>query len=209
MPRIRRPRPAGEPLTRLSEMLRAVLLHAGGRPIALGELFRFMGERGHAVLMLLLAFPFLLPVPTLGLSAPAGLAIGLLGLCLAARVRPWLPGPLARREIPYQTLEKVVAGLSRAMTRLERLLGPRLRPMLWPGMRVPLGLAIFAAGVGLGLPIPLPFANAVPALAVVLFALGILERDGLCILAGHAVVLFTLGLGVLLWELLWRAVNLL
>jgi hypothetical protein len=199
---------AGEPLSRLSEALRAALAHAGGRPIALGALFLFMGERGHALLMLLLAFPFLLPVPTMGLSAPAGLAIAFLGLCLAARVRPWLPGVLARREIPYETLEKVVTSLSRVMTRLERVVAPRLLPMLWPGMHVLLGLAIFVAGVGLGLPIPLPFANAVPALAVVLFALGLLERDGLCILAGHAVVLLTLGLGVLLWEALQLAIGL-
>ncbi|MFA5026525.1 MAG: exopolysaccharide biosynthesis protein, partial [Candidatus Methylomirabilota bacterium] len=199
---------AGEPLSHLSEALRAALEHAGGKAITLGALFAFMGERGQALLMLLLAFPFLLPVPTMGLSAPAGFAIACLGLCLAARAKPWLPGVLARREIPYETLEKVVTGASGAVARLERILGPRLHPMFWPGMHAPLGIAIFVAGVGLGLPIPLPFANAVPALALILFALGLLERDGLCILAGHAVVLLTLGLAYLLWEAVRLAVTL-
>lgn len=196
----------GVRLVRLTEQLEAALAHADGKPISLGELFAFMGARGHALLMLLLAFPFLLPLPTMGLSAPAGFAIGCLGLCIALRAKPWLPRVLARREISHETLEKVVVGGVRAMGRLERLLRPRLAFAFWPGMHVLLGLAIFLAGVGLGLPIPLPFANAVPALAIVLFALGLLEQDGACILAGHGVLLLTLGLGVALWEVIRRAV---
>jgi hypothetical protein len=200
------PNGGGPPLS-LSHQLQAALAHAGGRPIALGALFAFMGERGHAVLMLLLAFPFLLPVPTMGLSAPAGFAIGFLGLCLAVRARPWLPGFLARREVPYETLDKVVAGAGRAAARLERILRPRFAIMLWSGMHVLLGLGIFVAGVGLGLPIPLPFANAIPALAIVLYALGLLERDGVFILAGHAVLVLTLALGLLLGEAVWLAMQ--
>jgi hypothetical protein len=198
---------AGTTAQSLSQQLQAALAYAGGRPIALGALFAFMGERGHAVLMLLLAFPFLLPVPTMGLSAPAGFAIGFLGLCLAARVRPWLPGFLARREIPYETLDKVTSGASRAAARLERILRPRLSVLLGPGMHVLLGLGIFVAGVGLGLPIPLPFANAIPALAIILYALGLLERDGVFILAGHAVLLVTFALGLLLAEVIWLAIQ--
>ena len=71
-----------------------------------------------------------------------------------------------------------------------------------------MGLAIFGAGIALGLPIPLPFANAIPALAILLFATGLVERDGAFVLAGHAVWLATVALGIVLWEVVLAAAKL-
>jgi hypothetical protein len=48
-----------------------------------------------------------------------------------------------------------------------------------------IGLGIVIAGLGLMLPLPIPFSNSIPALAVVLLAVGMLEKDGLCVLLGH------------------------
>jgi len=48
-----------------------------------------------------------------------------------------------------------------------------------------IGLSIVIAGLGLMLPLPIPFSNSIPAWAVVLLAIGMIEKDGLCVLLGH------------------------
>ena len=45
----------------------------------------------------------------------------------------------------------------------------------------------------------------VPALAILLFATGLVERDGAFVLAGHAVWLATVALGIVLWEVVLTA----
>jgi hypothetical protein len=194
-------RAPGDVLARqLSGDLNRLVEHASGKPITLGAVIDFLGERGHALFMIVLAFPFLLPVPTMGLSAPAGFAIAVMGLCVMVGRRPFLPGYLASREIQYVTLKGVVAGIAQKAESLERLLKPRAPFMFWPGLHVILGLAIAFAGFVLGLPIPLPFANAIPAVAVIFFAGGMLERDGAFVLAGHGICASLIVLAVVLWE---------
>jgi len=41
------------------------------------------------------------------------------------------------------------------------------------------------------LPLPVPFSNSIPAYAVVLLALGMMENDGLCVLLGHLTAIAT------------------
>jgi hypothetical protein len=54
------------------------------------------------------------------------------------------------------------------------------------------GLALTAGGVLLLFPLSfIPFSNTLPALAVMLLALGMLQRDGYFILAGYVALLVT------------------
>lgn len=193
--------------TRLSEDLHALLAHSGGRAMALRDIVEALGERGHALVAIVLAFPFLLPVPTMGLSAPSGISIAVMGLCVLLGLKPVLPGLVARREIPHATLEGVVGGAERIAARFEHLLKPRLDVMLWRGPHLVLGLGLVFAGIVLGLPIPLPLANAIPAVAILLYAGGMLERDGIFVLAGHVVNAAMVVLGVVLWEVVWAAMQ--
>jgi hypothetical protein len=192
--------PGEERVRQLSGDLNRLVDHASGKPMTLGAVIDFLGERGHALFMIVVAFPFLLPVPTMGLSAPAGFAIAVMGLCIMAGRPPFLPRYLASREIQYTTLKGVVAGIAHKARSFERLLKPRATFMFWPGLHIILGLAIAFAGFVLGLPIPLPFANAIPAVAVILFAAGMLERDGAFVLAGHGFCVSLIVLAVVLWE---------
>jgi hypothetical protein len=41
------------------------------------------------------------------------------------------------------------------------------------------------------LPLPIPFSNSIPAWAVVLLAVGMMEKDGLCVLLGHLTAMGT------------------
>lgn len=193
------PHPAAQPdiasaPTRLTDDLQAVLAHANGQPLKIRALVEFLRERGLAVVLIVTTTPFLLPIPTMGLSAPAGFAVGLYGLCVMFNLKPWLPGFMLNRELNYSTLEKLVGFGTRTGRRFEKLLKPRMKFMLWPGVNVLLGVSLILSGFYLSLPLPIPFSNAIPAAAILMILAGLIERDGVFVLAGQ---LITLALTVL------------
>ena len=53
-----------------------------------------------------------------------------------------------------------------------------------------IGFGIVVAGLGLTLPLPIPFSNSIPAWAILLLAIGMMEKDGLFVLLGHLTALF-------------------
>lgn len=71
------------------------------------------------------------------------------------------------------------------LERAERLLRPRASALALPPMEYVVGFVCLLLAVVLVLPIPL--GNILPALAISLMALGVLERDGLWVLAGFIV----------------------
>jgi hypothetical protein len=59
-------------------------------------------------------------------------------------------------------------------------------------METPLiGLGVVIASLGLMWPLPIPFSNSIPAWAVVLLAIAMLESDGLCVLLGRLTAIAT------------------
>src|SRR5690606_38862765 len=74
--------------------------------------------------------------------------------------------------------------------RMERLLRPRLLLLTGPlGERL---LALIALALAIILALPIPFGNWPPALAIVLFALALLERDGLFYVLGLCATLLAI-----------------
>ena len=104
---------------------------------------------------------------------------------LALGLRPWLPGVIADRTIAREDFAGLVRRFSPWLARAERLLRPRAVLLVLPPMEYLVGLVCLLLAVVLVLPIPL--GNMLPALAISMLALGILERDGFWILAGLAV----------------------
>src|SRR6476619_1060000 len=90
--------------SRLSDDLARLMSMAGGQSLPIGRVMATMEDRGLALALLFLAFPFVLPVPSLGMSAPIGFFLALAGLALARGGTPSLPGFLQRREIAYPAL---------------------------------------------------------------------------------------------------------
>lgn len=135
----------------------------------------------------LLALPFLSPLSLGPLTIPASLGIGVLAwgmLCCRTQVR--LPARIERAPVP----RPVLAALPRlflAMARLKSALARRRWSFLVEGAR---GRAACATGMIIGaallaVPVPLlPFTNTLPALSIILFALGWREGDGLLVMAG-------------------------
>jgi hypothetical protein len=169
----------------LVDELQYLLVHAEGKSITIGEATDVLRTRGLALVMVLVNMPFLFPIPVPGLSTPAGLAIALYGAYLVARRRPRLPGFLARRSISNHALERLVRVGTRWGRRIEKLLKPRLGFMLWPIVDMVIGLCLVISGLFLSLPLPIPFTNSIPAIAILLLLLGLIERDGVFVLAGQ------------------------
>jgi len=194
-PEIKHPTPAEEVLEPISADLHSLLDVAKGGPMSLGEIEAHLKDRGYALLVLFLAAPF--PIPNIpGLSVPFGVAIMIIGLEFTLRRRPSLPPFLLRKKIQFATLEKILPYIARLMERLERYMKPRLNFLVTgPVMTSLFGLGIVSGGLFLALPLPIPFTNSPPALSIIFLIVGLLCRDGVMILIGHA-------LGIAAWAYL-------
>jgi hypothetical protein len=188
--------PAAGP--RLADDLAHLMTLADGEALPIARVLATMEDRGYALAVAFLAFPFVLPIPSLGMSAPIGFFLALAGLALARGGTPSLPGFLERRRIAYPAL----LAMAGAVARLRRLSGhvvrPRMSAVLRGGpARIAIGTSLTAAAVILALPIPVPLSNFFPAAAILLLALGLVEGDGLVVIAGHVSTLL-LGVGLYL-----------
>lgn len=194
---------------KLSDALRRLLSEADGRPMRIREMMDILQGRSLQMMIALLSLPFLAPVSIPGLSLLFGLAVAVCGLRIGFGLKPWLPEKILNRQISYRTLEKMIRAGCKFHERLEKIIRPRLSFLLaGPGMVMFAGLAIAAAGLVLSLPIPpfFPLTNTIPGFAIMFFALGLMERDGVLVLLGHilavvsvvyVVLIALLGKGVL------------
>jgi len=171
---------------KLSEELARIIAESRARGVTLREVIVVLRGRAYNLLMLLLALPFLLPIPVPGLSSVLGLVIAIIAARLALGRKPWLPARLLDRRLPDKFFPSLLGGARRVLRLLEVMLRPRL---LWlSASPLPVRLhafIIFAAAAVLLLPL-FPGTNLPPALCIVIMAGGLLERDGLFILGGYA-----------------------
>ena len=174
-----------------SQLLLTLLEGFKGERVHLADLNSRLGERGFGLLLLLFALPVTLPVSLPGLSTVLALPLVFLSLqMLQGRSAPHLPGWLARRSLRQRDLTAFASYAVPWLKRLERLLRPRWSWLTDHRVEPLLGGLCLVLAVILLLPIPL--VNMLPALAVCLMALGLMEKDG---------VLVALGLGAALTSL--------
>lgn len=146
---------------------------------------------GHDGLMLLTAFLtiiFLVPVSIPGVSTVFGGAILLISITRLLGRNLWLPRKLELREVSSEKLRGAFVRGLRWFKRLEKISRPhRMAWLLRGGLMhfinnsgLILGAVLLMAPFGL-----IPFSNTIPAVAILFFAIGFLQRDGVCILLGH------------------------
>lgn len=173
---------------KLSEELAELRVRSSEKAITLREMIYMLGGRAYMLLVLLLALPFITPIPIPGLSTPFGLAIALIALRLSLGQRPLLPKSLQRKELPAGFIGKVFTVAEKVLRFFEKFLRPRLIVLTdTPLLRQLHAVLMLVAALALLLPLPIPFTNSFPAWAILLVAAGLLERDGVFILAGYVV----------------------
>ena len=105
--------------------------------------------------------------------------------------RPWLPARARRRHLSMHMLDRVLHLLSRRTRWLSKSTRVRYQALVMPRL---VGLGVVLLGLGLALPLPIPGSNLVFLVPLFVYAIALLERDGLWVLIGHVATLVDLTL---------------
>jgi hypothetical protein len=169
--------------------------------ISVGDLLAALGDRAIGALMFFFAAPNILPVPP-GVSTLLGAPLLFLSAQLMLGMRPWLPGVITRRSISRDDLATLVRRIVPWLAKAEKLLTPRASVLVRPPVEYFVGLVCLVLAAVLMLPIPL--GNTLPALAISVLALGVLERDGVWIAMG---LLTSAVAGVVVSGVVWAMIK--
>lgn len=166
---------------RCSTMLAMLAQSGDGDSITLDEILSRFRSRAYGVLLMLVLLPAFIPLPV-GAGAISGPLACVIGLQMLLMLRaPWLPRSTRQRRIKRATLSRFAHRMQRFLGRLERLCRPRLTVLTQHvAAHMFTGLQLIVLGILLSLPIPLtnyPFA-----LLLLLYAIALIERDGVLLL---------------------------
>jgi hypothetical protein len=172
----------------LGEQVAGIIERLPPDKLSLGELLDVFSDEGLLLLTILLTLVFLIPVSIPGVSTVFGAAILLVGVSRLINRPLWLPKRIKDKALPADRLRPgLTAGLV-WVRRMEKISRPhRLRFFVdGPGQGVINNLAFILAALLLMAPFGfVPFSNTLPALALLLYAIGFIQRDGGAILLGH------------------------
>lgn len=172
----------------LSQRIRALIRSLPRTGITLSELVHRVGNDGLLILTALLTLVFLIPISIPGVSTVFGAAILLIGLARLLGRELWIPSRIAHRTIGTRKLRPVLRKALPLLHKLERVSRPNRIEWLvanGPVQRINDASLILGA-VLLMMPFGLiPFSNTFPAVALLFFAIGLLQRDGVCVLLGY------------------------
>jgi hypothetical protein len=181
----------------LSDILTRIADDETRRRISVGDLLVALSDRAIGALIFVFAFPNTVPMPP-GVSSVLGAPLLFLTAQLALGRGPWLPAVIANRSMDRIHFATVVRRIAPWLARAERLLRPRLQALARPPFENLIGGICLLLSIILFLPIPM--GNMPPAVAICLFALAILERDGIWVLGGLCATIAAIAIswGVLL-----------
>ncbi|MGE0153600.1 MAG: exopolysaccharide biosynthesis protein [Reyranellaceae bacterium] len=176
----------GNSARRASTILSALVERGETAPLRIGDLLDALHERAFGMAILIFVLPNTLPMPGIPyVSTLTGIPICLFALqMLLGLDRPWLPPGIARRELPQRRVRVAWRKVLPAFVRVEKYVRPRHLALTSQFAERLLALVILALAIVLALPIPA--GNLLPAWAIALLSLGLMERDGRFVVAGLA-----------------------
>jgi len=172
----------------VSQRLRALVRSMPRTGITLSELIRSVGNDGLLILVALLTLVFLIPISIPGVSTVFGAAILLISVSRLFGRDLWIPSKLEHRVIGTRKLRPLLRKALSWLKKLERVSKPNRIQWLVAAGAVAFfnNVALILGAVLLMMPFGLiPFSNTFPAVAILFLAIGLLQRDGVCILLGH------------------------
>lgn len=180
--------PIPPPELSLGEQLRAIIDSLPEDGVSLGSLLDVFGDEGLLLLTALMVLVFLVPVSIPGVSTVFGAAILMVGISRLTGRPLWLPGRLRKRELPGTRVRAALLAGLKWVGRFERISRPhRLRQLAEQRRWLLVGnVAFISAALLLMAPLSfLPFSNTLPGIALLLYSIGFIQRDGGAVLAGH------------------------
>lgn len=172
----------------LSEKLQKIIDSFPEDKLTLSEIRDLLGRDGMLFFIALLSVVFLIPISIPGVSTIFGGTILLIGISLMLGWNLWLPEKFLKKELPAVKLRNGFKVGLKWFTRLEKICKPHR--LIWMagnrGATILNGCSIVLGAVLLMMPFGLiPFSNTLPAIALLFFSIGILQKDGICILLGY------------------------
>lgn len=168
----------------ISDRLDELVEDAGTDTVSLNWILEQLHERAFGVFLLILALPCCIPF-LYGLPQIVALPLMFVSAQIAmGRAVPWLPRKLGARDVSPDALGALARRSRPWLKRIEAFSRPRLGALT----RAPLdrvvgfALVLFSASIL----VPLPGTNTVPGIAIVIVAMGVLQRDGILVLLGAA-----------------------
>jgi hypothetical protein len=162
---------------RTSELLSGLAGNGTSTHITVREIVEALGNRGFALLLVVLGLPNCLPMPP-----PIPLIAGLLILFVGVQMliglrRPWLPKRVLDYRATRQSTQNLMARAAPWLQKMERFAKPRLALLSTDlGYRIHAVLVLVFA---IALLFALPFIGQIPlGIAICLIGLGMVERDG-------------------------------
>ncbi|WP_295244555.1 exopolysaccharide biosynthesis protein [uncultured Brevundimonas sp.] len=192
----------------VTRLLRRLADDGGDAGLTLHEIRDRLDERAYGLLILLLSIPCLVP-GLYGVPQVVGLIVILLaGQMLVGREEPWLPRWFLNLRCKGSWLKAMADFAETKLGWIDRLSRPRLRRFAdGPGEKLAAVFMILAT-----VTIVMPLTNTIPSIALAVLSVGLIQRDGLFVLAGCAVttvwltLLGALGTGLLMgaeWATRW------
>lgn len=172
---------AGKTGPSLSQILQQIGADQTRSRVSVGDLLAALHDRAIGALIFVFAVPNTIPMPP-GASSILGAPLLFLTAQLAFARAPWLPRVIADRSMDRAHFAAVVERVAPWLVRAERLLRPRLSILVRPPAEYLIGVICLLLSIILFLPIPM--GNMPPAVAICMFSLAVLERDGVWALAG-------------------------
>ncbi|MDQ6750123.1 MAG: exopolysaccharide biosynthesis protein [Actinomycetota bacterium] len=161
----------------------------GDQPKTLGSLIDLFGERGFAIVFVLLMAVPALPLPTGGATHVLEVITALLALeLIVGRREIWLPQRWQQIELAGPSRQKFINALLKRIRWFERFSRPRGRWLFNHRLSgVVFGLAVLALTAAAFLAPPFSGLDTLPAIGVVVLALGVLLEDFVLVVAGLVV----------------------
>lgn len=169
----------------LVETLHRFSAQAEQRPLTLGEALDTLDETGYAFIAIILVLPFLQPVPTGPLSVIGGLTFATLGWqLLRGHLAPRLPQKARALNLGPQGWQMLVTVCLKILGVCRKFTRPRQSWLVngTQGRHIGGGI-LLTAGLLMAIPFGvLPFNNTLPGLAILFYAIGELEDDGVMVM---------------------------
>lgn len=173
--------------------LSSTLTQIAGRPgrerIYIRDLLAELDQRAIAAMLFVFAVPNTIPVPP-GVSGVLGAPLLFLAAQLMLGRHPWLPGIIADRSFARTDFQRILEKVGPWLQKAERLMRPRLTLLSRPPLEYAVGAICLILSIVLFLPIPL--GNMLPAIAICILALGLIQQDGIWILVGTGTAVVSL-----------------
>jgi hypothetical protein len=188
----------------LSAILREIA--DGDEPtVSVAQLMELFGGRAMGALLLVFGLACTLPLPPGGTTI-FGAPLVLLGPQLVIGMRaPWLPAKIRKRSISTAHLKHGLPRVLPWLERVEAVSRPRLT-FLFNGIGQRL-IGFVCTVLALVLILPIPLGNILPATAVTVLALSLVQRDGLLALLGYGLVAASVGVLVLAFGVISRGAH--